>query len=146
MHLNSCPAQPYIPIYLIVLGVSSLLLLVLTYVQGPKQQGVVSILTSACISFLHIFNTCWFVAGTVWVYAIYPPSYSDTEGGYCHRNVYQLAFYFNSLCWVLVTATLFYGGCLLVLSCWDAGTRGRGLPRMRNDASYGGTTSHSTMG
>ena len=63
IYLNSCPAQPYIPIYLIVLGVSSLLLLVLSYVQSPRKQGVVSILTSACTSLLHIFNTCWFVAG-----------------------------------------------------------------------------------
>lgn len=63
MHLNSCPAQPYIPIYLIVLGVSSLVLLVLTYVRSPSKQGVVSTLTSVSISLLLIFNICWFVAG-----------------------------------------------------------------------------------
>ncbi|CAL8297937.1 unnamed protein product [Lota lota] len=144
IHLNNCPAQPYIPIYLIVLGVSSLLSLVLSYVQSPRKQSVVSILTSACISLLHIFNTCWFVAGTLWVFAIYSPSYSDAEDGYCQKNVYHFAFYLTSLCWLLVIAKLFYGGCLLLLNCWDAGTRGRGLSRTMND-SCGGTNSHSTV-
>jgi hypothetical protein len=46
-----------------VLGVSSLLLLALSYVQSSRKQGVVSIMTSACISLLHIFTACWFVAG-----------------------------------------------------------------------------------
>lgn len=79
--------------------------------------------------------------GTVWIYAIYPPSYSAAEDGYCQKHVYQLALFLINLCWVLVIATTFYRGGLLLLSCWDAATRGRGLSRMANDASYGGTHS-----
>ncbi|KAJ3608608.1 hypothetical protein NHX12_023140 [Muraenolepis orangiensis] len=144
MHFHSCPAQPYIPIYLTVLGVSSLLLLTLTYFQSPGKQGVVSPLTTACISLLFLFNTCWLVAGTVWVYAIYPPSYSAAEDRYCQKSVYQLAFYLTSLCWlfvfIFVTVTLLFGGRHLLLSCWDAATRGRSLSRTMNYASYGETT------
>ncbi|KAG7268580.1 hypothetical protein CRUP_003189, partial [Coryphaenoides rupestris] len=101
MHLKSCPAQPYIPIYLMVLGISSILLLLLTYAQkSPKKQGVISTLTSVCISLLYIFNTFWFMAGTVWIYAIYPPSYSAAEDGYCQKHVYQLALFLINLCWI----------------------------------------------
>lgn len=75
----------------------------------------------------------------MWVYAIYPPSYSAIEDGYCKKNVYQLALWLISLCWLLVIATSFYSGCLILLSCWDAATMRRGLSRIANDASYGGT-------
>ena len=82
--------------------------------------------------------------GTLWVYSIYPPSYSDAVDGYCQKNVYHFAFYLTNLCWLLVIVTLLYGGCLLLLNCLDAGTRGRGLSRKNND-SYGGTNSHSIV-
>ena len=82
--------------------------------------------------------------GSLWVYAVYPPCYSDAEDGYCQKHVYHFAFYLTNLCWLIVIATFFYGGCVLLLYCLDAGTRGRGLSRMKND-SYGGTSSHSTV-
>ncbi|KAM3849458.1 1-phosphatidylinositol phosphodiesterase-like [Diretmus argenteus] len=60
---EGCPAQPYIPIYLIVLGVSSLFGLFLTYTQDSGEEGSVHVLISASISVVQVFTLCWFISG-----------------------------------------------------------------------------------
>lgn len=62
-HVGHCPVQPYIPIYLIVLGATSLLSLSVTYTKSVWGDGIVFILSSICMSFLHLFSFGWFIAG-----------------------------------------------------------------------------------
>lgn len=61
-HLDHCPVQPHIPIYLIVLGASSILSLIFTY--STNVDGAVYVLSSACMTVLHIFCFAWLIAGT----------------------------------------------------------------------------------
>lgn len=62
-HLNKCPVQPYIPIYLIVLGVTSILSLILTFLASTRKQRSSYILSSTFLSVVHLFNFCWLIAG-----------------------------------------------------------------------------------
>lgn len=61
--LHNCPVQPYIPIYLIVLGLTGILSLVLTYFASTRKSRQSCIMTSAALCVVHFFNFCWLVAG-----------------------------------------------------------------------------------
>lgn len=62
-HLTSCTIQPHIPIYLIVLGANSILSLTLTYTSSAFDDGAIHVLSTACMTVLHIFSFAWFIAG-----------------------------------------------------------------------------------
>lgn len=128
MHLNSCPVQPYIPIYMIVLGIGSLFSLSLTYTKSIWSDGnVVVVVTSACIGLLYLFDFCWFIAGSVWVYGIYPPDYSPESSQFCHKPIYLFAFVLTTLVWAIAGLMFVCGGCFFLCTCCTAVGAGRSL-------------------
>ncbi|XP_061521551.1 transmembrane protein 272-like isoform X2 [Phycodurus eques] len=132
-HLGLCPSQPRIPVYLLVLGVSSLLALSVTYCRFVRDDGAMSTLATVCMALLHLFTFCWFVAGTSWVYGAYPPSYTPGEARYCHKTTYNFAFVVTTLMWAATTLSLCCCACFLSLTCFTARRR---LTPSRT-ASYG---------
>ncbi|KAM9839054.1 transmembrane protein 272-like [Aulostomus maculatus] len=116
-HVGSCPVQPYIPVYLVILGVTSLLSLIITYSNSIWEGSIVSITVPVCMSLLYTISFCWFIAGTYWVYNVYPPSYSSGTTQYCHRITYQFAFAVTTLLWVFVTLFFVCGCCFILLTC-----------------------------
>ncbi|KAK2830473.1 hypothetical protein Q5P01_018404 [Channa striata] len=138
-HLSRCPVQSYIPIYLIVLGASSLFSLSLTYTKNTWKDGAVYILSTVCVSLLHLFSFCWFIAGSVWVYSVYPPNYSPEGDQYCHKTTYLFAFIVTTVTWVTVAFTFFCGGCFALLTCCrTVSARHRLIPNRYT--FYGGTS------
>uniref|UniRef100_A0A7N8YR95 Uncharacterized protein n=1 Tax=Mastacembelus armatus TaxID=205130 RepID=A0A7N8YR95_9TELE len=129
-HLNRCPVQPYIPIYLIVMGVSSLLSLSLTYIRSSWKEGVVYILILS-----HLL--CLFLVGSAWIYSTYPPTYSPETDQYCHKTTYQFAFVVTTLVWITVTLIFVCGGCFALLTCCKAVSARRRLIPNRT-TFYGG--------
>ncbi|XP_068188894.1 transmembrane protein 272-like isoform X2 [Antennarius striatus] len=110
-HLNSCPLQPNIPIYLMVLGAASLITLSVTYVRDNLDRCALS---SICVVFLYLFTFCWLIAGSVWIYLIFP--LNSTPGRpYCHRTTYQFAFAVTTMMWISVLISLFI--FVLLTSC-----------------------------
>ncbi|TRZ03586.1 hypothetical protein DNTS_013500 [Danionella cerebrum] len=70
IYLNECPKQPYIPVYLLVSGVFSLLLGLLSCLpctQEPEDgvQTPLSRLCTAWNSLVSLFLFCWFIAGKI---------------------------------------------------------------------------------
>jgi hypothetical protein len=63
MHLHDCPLQPYIPIYLLVIGLTSIASLLLVYLNNTLETGFLSLLCSSCIFLLQLFNFGWFITG-----------------------------------------------------------------------------------
>uniref|UniRef100_UPI0037E79302 transmembrane protein 272-like n=1 Tax=Semicossyphus pulcher TaxID=241346 RepID=UPI0037E79302 len=118
VHLDNCPRQHYIPIYLIVVGVFGLVLAVLSCLPCAQEptDGTTNPLSRVCTAWNSItsfFLFCWFIAGNVWIYSIYQPNYNknstDTDP-YCDKTLYLFAFWTTTLVYILFGLFL-VGGC-----------------------------------
>lgn len=138
-HLNQCPVQPFIPIYLIVLGANSIIALSVTYNCNNNKGNAIHILGLLCMTVLHIFSFVWLIAGTCWVYSVYPPSYSDKDR-YCDKITYQFAFVITTLLWVTMSLVFICGCCIGLLTCCTTVFAGRHLLPNRN--SFYGAIGH----
>ncbi|XP_073331723.1 transmembrane protein 272 [Pagrus major] len=124
IHLNDCPRKPYIPIYLIVLGVFALVLALLSCLPCAQEpeDGTTNPLYRVCAtwnSLISSFLFCWFICGNVWIYSIYKPNFDKTTTAmdpYCDRTLYLFAFWITTLVYILFGVIL-VGGCL-VLVCF----------------------------
>lgn len=144
IHVNSCPVQPLIPIYMIVMGSVSLFSLTLTYTKSIWVDGTVFVIASTCNGLLYLFDFCWFIAGSVWVYSVYPPNYSHESAQFCFKPFYLFAFVITTLIWVTVGLVFFCGGCCFVCTCCTALRTGSSLlpARMR---FYGATSDYKPI-
>ncbi|XP_068566706.1 transmembrane protein 272-like [Cebidichthys violaceus] len=140
-HLGRCPVQPNIPIYLIVLGTVNLLSLSLTYSRTSWGNGMASIMCSSCTAVLHLFTFGWFIAGTTWVYPVYPPDYTPGAFRYCHKTTYQFAFAVTTLVWVATTFMFVCSCCFALLTCCKNLISGNRL--IPNRYTFYGATSDS---
>ncbi|XP_048885845.1 zgc:103586 isoform X1 [Brienomyrus brachyistius] len=137
VHLNDCPQQHYIPIFLLVSGICGLVmgtLCCLPCAHRSEDHGwrSVSSLCGTCSSLLTTFYFCWFITGVtvlsgvwceptqavkgnVWIYSIYPANYNQTVPGlpYCNKTVYQFAFWTSTLLYISLGAMLL--GCIFIL-------------------------------
>ncbi|XP_004079865.1 uncharacterized protein LOC101165594 [Oryzias latipes] len=120
VNLNDCPLQPYIPIYLIVSGVFSLLLVILAALPCTQGSNQLSCLCTAWNSLTTFFLFCWFIAGNVWIYSIYEPNYNKNSNStelYCDKTVYLFAFWTSTLVYILAGLLMFGGVCCLLCTC-----------------------------
>uniref|UniRef100_A0A3P8SDT0 Si:dkey-19b23.12 n=1 Tax=Amphiprion percula TaxID=161767 RepID=A0A3P8SDT0_AMPPE len=122
VYLHDCPRQHYIPIYLIVLGVFSLVLALLSCLpcaQDPNDgtSSPLSYVFTAWNSLVSLFLLCWFITGSVWIYSIYQPNYDEaiTEvHPYCNRRLYLFAFWTTTVAYILL-ALLLVVGCFVLM-------------------------------
>ncbi|OCT84169.1 transmembrane protein 272-like [Xenopus laevis] len=82
MYVGDCPREPNIPIYLIVAGASHLVAFCLNPLKKTAEKLAIALET-----ILALFTTCWFIAGSVWVFRIYPENPRA-----CNDVVYKFAF------------------------------------------------------
>ncbi|XP_051800088.1 transmembrane protein 272-like [Acanthochromis polyacanthus] len=121
VHLEDCPRQPYIPIYLIVVGVFGLVLSLLSCLPCAKkpEDGTTNPLNRICTawnSLTSCFLFCWFITGNVWIYSIYQPNYNRNTTHvepYCDKTLYLFAFWTTTLVYILLCLFLFGGCCVL---------------------------------
>ncbi|KAG7464635.1 hypothetical protein MATL_G00167680 [Megalops atlanticus] len=105
MHLSDCPQQPYIPIYL---GVGGLVMVLaqLPYLSCCKQRvegkPELHTLLTVCKVLLFLILIGWFLAGSVWIYSIYPPNYDPSAKVYCAKTLYLLAFWLMNVCYICI--------------------------------------------
>ncbi|KAA8579098.1 transmembrane protein 272 isoform X2 [Etheostoma spectabile] len=121
VHLDDCPRQHYIPIYLIVVGVFSLVLSVLSCLPCAQKSedsapNTFSQVCTAWNSLTSCFLFGWFIAGNVWIYSIYEPNYNKNTTSvepYCDRTLYLFAFWTTTLVYILLGLFLVGGCCVL---------------------------------
>lgn len=124
VYLDDCPRQHNIPIYLIVVGVFSLALSVLSCLPCTREakDGTSSPLSRLCTawnSLVTVFLFCWFIAGNVWIYSIYEPNYSKNSTNveeYCNKSLYLFAFWTTNLFYIMLGLFLVGGFCVLFCS------------------------------
>ncbi|XP_068612046.1 transmembrane protein 272 [Brachionichthys hirsutus] len=125
VHLQDCPRQPLIPVYLIVMGTFSLVLTLLSCLPCAREQddGTSNPLSRVCItwnSLVSVFVFCWFIAGNVWIYSIYKPSFVKNATApelYCDKTLYLFAFWTSTLVYVFLGIFLVGGCCVLFCFC-----------------------------
>ncbi|XP_032094107.1 transmembrane protein 272 [Thamnophis elegans] len=92
VYLGQCPRQPLLPIYLLIQGVVTLLLLFLSCVPCGDGTDRPSTLLNCLRGAGFLFLCAWFIAGNVWVYSIYPPDYEHFgQPDFCHRTLFLFA-------------------------------------------------------
>ncbi|KAG9281506.1 transmembrane protein 272-like [Astyanax mexicanus] len=123
LYLHDCPAQPYISIYLLVSGGFAVVLGVLSCLPCTQEQedGTQTPFSSLCTawnSLVTLFLFCWFIAGNVWIYSIYQPSYDPGSGKlYCAKVLYLFAFWSTTLVYILLGLLMLGGCCALFFMC-----------------------------
>ncbi|KAM3590888.1 uncharacterized protein V6R79_018351 [Siganus canaliculatus] len=112
LYLDECPREPYIPIYLMVLGIFGLTNL-LFFARTPEDN-------SSCKIFqivLSLAHLGWFIAGNVWIYSIYEPNYNKDPAStdlYCNKTLYLFAFWITTLSYILLGVYLL---CVCPIFC-----------------------------
>jgi hypothetical protein len=101
-HLQNCPIQPRIPVFLVVQGAIGLLIIVIhivtiVYIMCiTKFKYLFICIIFALIIFLFLFLFAWFIAGNVWVFSVTKRvQFSDrtNTNSYCNGTLYQAAFW-----------------------------------------------------
>ncbi|KAM4722330.1 transmembrane protein 272-like [Rhinophrynus dorsalis] len=82
IHVDNCPREPKIPIYLIVAGAVHVVAFSLMPLKKVAEKAAYFI-----EGLLGLFSFCWFIAGSVWVFSIYPENPRA-----CNDMVYKFAF------------------------------------------------------
>lgn len=118
-NIDNCPAQDLIPTYLIVNGITSLILIFTSIacnacIVALPEENVFHIWLSGIrplfLGLVGLFHFTWFICGNVWVFRYYEPSYapSNVPGvRYCDETTYKFAF------WLIIMGYIFtvFGYC-----------------------------------
>ncbi|KAH6937143.1 hypothetical protein HPB50_025789 [Hyalomma asiaticum] len=103
-YLSDCPAEKYIPIFLVMGGVFGVLKTVLdvcSKCRHPDSSGEAGRNVAeeqraeerTWGTLVNCFLFAWYVAGCVWVYRVYPPDYVNVESpAFCDKTLYLFAF------------------------------------------------------
>ncbi|XP_070552894.1 transmembrane protein 272-like [Ptychodera flava] len=110
IYMNSCTAEPYVPLYLVVEGAFLMVLFILLVCLvkkcgRPATDGsntgatfwIKSLTGMNCV-----FLLAWFIAGNYWIYHIYQPDYYDTGSQYCHYTLYMFSFWLTNVVYILL--------------------------------------------
>ncbi|XP_060606648.1 transmembrane protein 272-like isoform X2 [Ruditapes philippinarum] len=116
IHLNDCPAERMIPIYLIVGGSFGILKNLLSIGQRCKNRDEEdsdekNTKPNPVDGIVGCFLLAWFIAGNVWVYRTHNEWSKDSSAdNYCDPTLYWFAFW-------IVTSTYIILGVVLCLVC-----------------------------
>ncbi|XP_077984538.1 uncharacterized protein LOC144439143 [Glandiceps talaboti] len=124
LYMDDCPAEKYIPTYLIVGGVFQFVALILSMWSSQKKRsgnddddgstGMLGKCVRVVSALIYLFNFAWFIAGNVWIYRT-EPDYDDSTGGnYCDQTLYLFSFWLITTSYILIGL----GGCIgIIVGC-----------------------------
>ncbi|XP_059211460.1 transmembrane protein 272-like [Centropristis striata] len=111
VHQNDCPKQPFIPIYLEVMGALGLLYIALSFLCRPDDLSRCGM----AFNIMHLLiRFSWFFTGNWWIYSIYQPNYNQTTTDvdpYCNKTLYLFAFWTTNLAYIIVPPLIVFALC-----------------------------------
>nr|CAH7748539.1 unnamed protein product [Callosobruchus chinensis] len=114
---GKCPAEPYIPFYLVVTGFLGCLL---EYIKTLRQWGGGKYANAIEVErMLNAALVTLFIFGTFWVNNVYLPSFDPNDGEkYCEPSAYMFAFAFNMSFCIVILTTLAISPCVRLCICY----------------------------
>ena len=119
IYVDDCPAERYIPIYLIVAGCFSIVKDLSSLIQKclnrneEEEQEVGSNPTNVFDGLIGCFLFAWFICGNVWIYKTYGHFSTDpTKGDYCHPTLYYFAFWLLNATYIIIGLSCLLCCCL----------------------------------
>ncbi|XP_047025269.1 uncharacterized protein DKFZp434B061 isoform X2 [Helicoverpa armigera] len=129
-YLRDCPAEPRLPVYMIVGGVSGgagLAWLLFTQLFGRNSNSSASVPEKILASLLTLFLMAWFAVGNYWTLGIMWPDYTPTlfePNQWCHRTLYVFSLTQLGVVWGLMALVLLVLMALAVCQVFGCGWLG----------------------
>ncbi|CAG5136013.1 unnamed protein product, partial [Candidula unifasciata] len=120
IHLDHCPAERMIPIYLIVSGCAGIVRNVYSLIQRcrktEQEREEDQAKVNPAESVANCFLIAWFITGCVYIYRTRNSFQHDTKGDsdYCDYNLYWFAFWITTAVYIIMAASCF---CVCCLGC-----------------------------
>ncbi|XP_020917528.1 transmembrane protein 272 [Exaiptasia diaphana] len=106
---DDCPVEKYIPIYLIVGGSFGIFRNFCSLCKRGKQHGSSNgeeeSKHNPVEAIVDCFLLAWFIAGNVWIYSNYKPSWIPGEKNYCNKTLYLFAFWLTNTTYIMIGVT-----------------------------------------
>eukprot|EP00057_Strongylocentrotus_purpuratus_P004531 XP_003728885.1 PREDICTED: uncharacterized protein LOC587628 isoform X2 [Strongylocentrotus purpuratus] len=130
VYLDDCPAERFIPIYLITMGVAYIVKS-LVDLKGRAQRSRLpqeeqadfkpNKVEGGLSHLIGLFCSAFFIAGNVWIYRIYKPNTTlSSAADYCNPTLYYFAFWVTTVCYIIAAFFCFCGCCMGCLACCGA--------------------------
>lgn len=125
VNLHRCPVETYIPIWLIITGVFSLLKSAINFFYRAKRHRAGQPPSASDVNpnpfdgLLSCFLLVWFIIGSVWIYSVYDQvQYSSPrDPDYCDQLTFVFSFVFVTFGYVLLALTMFCFCCCCCCIC-----------------------------
>ncbi|XP_075265789.1 transmembrane protein 272-like isoform X3 [Convolutriloba macropyga] len=126
LKLDDCPAEEFIPKWLLIMGCFGLLKNLMSLGQQvfnkAKDNNDKNASKNPIECILDLFLFAWFIAGSVWVYRTYSDvSYNKTTGGedYCDELLYKFSFWSLTISYILMGLSCVCCVCLCCLAIFS---------------------------
>ncbi|CAF0812767.1 unnamed protein product [Adineta steineri] len=130
-YINDCPAQPNLPIYLLVVGSMGLVRVLnllwkqfrrrrlrkLEGIELDQEEETDSNGSGFTDAVLNLFLLAWFIVGQFWTWNSFMPNFEfglENPDKYCHRNVYIFTLVHIGLVYVMFLAVILF---FIALTC-----------------------------
>lgn len=118
-NLHNCTISPFIPIYLLVQGICTLLDQLLIYCQCRNRDTESETNKKTKLGRLFdLFVMVWFCVGSVYVYKIYEPNYDNSAELYCDKTTYLFAFWSITIVYIFGAILVFACCCVCLVMCF----------------------------
>nr|XP_054755444.1 transmembrane protein 272-like [Lytechinus pictus] len=130
VYIHECPAQHFIPLYLIVMGLATIFKVLIDQKarfqrsrlpQEEQEDFTPNPLEKGLGKLIGLFITAWFIPGNIWIYGIFWPNTTDSSSDdYCHPTLYIFAFWVTTAYYIFLGLLCCCAGCIVCLgACID---------------------------
>ena len=132
-YFDQCPLQRFIPIYLLVSGIVSVIKqissLIQRFINSLRERDQENIRSNPFDGIVGCFLFMWFIAGNIWIYGSFSAwdRYDPGSANYCHPTLYLFAFWIVTSTYIILMIMVMCGCCfvccLLLITVMSGGSK-----------------------